>query len=136
MHGTGTQAGDGTEMVSVTNVFAPADRKRPSDRPLYLGAVKSNVGHGEAASGVTALIKVLMMLQKNAIPPRVGIKKEINQGFPTDLSDRNVNIAFHLDAVYKNGRQAAEDLCQQLQCRWREHRPVARGSAKERACEV
>lgn len=96
MHGTGTQAGDGTEMVSVTNVFAPADRKRPSDRPLYLGAVKSNVGHGEAASGVTALIKVLMMLQKNAIPPHVGIKKEINQGFPTDLSDRNVNIAFHL----------------------------------------
>ena len=96
MHGTGTQAGDGTEMVSVTNVFAPADRKRPSDRPLYLGAVKSNVGHGEAASGVTALIKVLMMLQKNAIPPHVGIKKEINHTFPADLSDRNVNIAFHL----------------------------------------
>jgi 3-oxoacyl-(acyl-carrier-protein) synthase len=43
MHGTGTQAGDGTEMKSVTNVFAPADRKRPADRPLYLGAVKANV---------------------------------------------------------------------------------------------
>ncbi len=71
MHGTGTQAGDGTEMVSVTNVFAPADRKRPSDRPLYLGAVKANVGHGEAASGVTALVKVLLMLQKNLIPPHV-----------------------------------------------------------------
>ena len=112
MHGTGTQAGDGTEMVSVTDVFAPADRKRPSDRPLYLGAVKSNVGHGEAASGVTALIKVLMMLQKNAIPPHVGIKKEINQGFPTDLSDRNVNLP--PDAVYENGWQTAEDLCQQL----------------------
>lgn len=96
MHGTGTQAGDGTEMVSVTDVFAPAERKRPSDRPLYLGAVKSNVGHGEAASGVTALIKVLLMFQKNAIPPHVGIKKQINQGFPLDLSERNVNIAFHL----------------------------------------
>ena len=96
MHGTGTQAGDGTEMLSVTNVFAPADRKRPADRPLYLGAVKSNVGHGEAASGVTALVKVLMMLQKNQIPPHVGIKKEINKTFPTDLSDRNVNIAFHM----------------------------------------
>ncbi|SPN97748.1 probable polyketide synthase [Cephalotrichum gorgonifer] len=96
MHGTGTQAGDGTEMVSVTNVFAPADRKRPRDRPLYLGAVKSNVGHGEAASGVTALIKVLMMLQKNSIPPHVGIKGEINKSFPPDLSERNVNIAFHM----------------------------------------
>lgn len=95
MHGTGTQAGDGTEMLSVTNVFAPANRKRPADRPLYLGAVKANVGHGEAASGVTALVKVLMMLQKNTIPPHVGIKGEINKTFPKDLSERNVNIAFH-----------------------------------------
>ncbi|KAH8678863.1 polyketide synthase 1 [Tricladium varicosporioides] len=95
MHGTGTQAGDGTEMKSVTNVFAPADRKRTAEQPLYLGAVKANVGHGEAASGITALIKVLMMLQKNAIPPHVGIKNVINQTFPKDLSERNVNIAFH-----------------------------------------
>ena len=95
MHGTGTQAGDGTEMISVTDVFAPADRHRPVDRPLYLGAVKSNIGHGEAASGVTALIKVLMMLKKDAIPPHIGIKKDINKTFPTDLGDRGVNIAFH-----------------------------------------
>jgi iterative type I PKS product template protein len=98
MHGTGTQAGDGTEMVSVTNIFAPADRKRPADRPLYLGAVKANIGHGEAASGISALVKVLLMLQKNAIPPHVGIKKGsvINKTFPKDLSERNVNIAFHM----------------------------------------
>ncbi|CAK7266569.1 Type I Iterative PKS [Sporothrix epigloea] len=96
MHGTGTQAGDGTEMLSVTNVFAPRDRQRSANRPLYLGAVKANVGHGEAASGVTALVKVLLMLQKNMIPPHVGIKQEINKGFPADLSARNVNIAFHM----------------------------------------
>ncbi|KAK3685036.1 hypothetical protein B0T22DRAFT_409111, partial [Podospora appendiculata] len=97
MHGTGTQAGDGTEMLSVTNIFAPANRRRPADRPLYLGAVKANIGHGEAASGVTALCKVLMMLQKNAIPPHVGIKpgSVINKTFPKDLSERNVNVAFH-----------------------------------------
>lgn len=95
MHGTGTQAGDGTEMRSVTNVFAPADRKRSDKQPLYLGAVKANIGHGEAASGVTALIKTLLMLQKNAIPPHVGIKNTINKTFPTDLAERNVNIAFH-----------------------------------------
>ncbi|KAI1462723.1 polyketide synthase [Annulohypoxylon moriforme] len=95
MHGTGTQAGDGTEMVSVTDVFAPASRHRPADRPLYLGSVKANVGHGEAASGVTALIKVLMMLKNNAIPPHIGIKKEINKTFPSDLGERGVNIAFH-----------------------------------------
>ncbi|KAI0164431.1 polyketide synthase [Hypoxylon sp. FL1284] len=105
MHGTGTQAGDGTEMISVTDIFAPAERHRPLDRPLYLGAVKANVGHGEAASGVTALIKVLMMLQKNAIPPHIGIKTEINKTFPSDLGQRGVNIAFHKTPfVRKDGR--------------------------------
>jgi iterative type I PKS product template protein len=95
MHGTGTQAGDGTEMKSVTNVFAPADRKRSAQQSLYLGSVKANVGHGEAASGVTALIKVLMMLQKSTIPPHIGIKKTINKTFPKDLAERNVHIAYH-----------------------------------------
>ncbi|KAJ1326724.1 naphtho-gamma-pyrone polyketide synthase [Microdochium nivale] len=105
MHGTGTQAGDGTEMISVTNVFAPRDRIRPADRPLFLGSVKANIGHGEAASGVTALIKVLMMLKKNAIPPHIGIKKEINKTFPSDLGARGVNIAFHKTPfVRKDGR--------------------------------
>lgn len=57
-----------------------------------------NSGHGEAASGVTALIKVLLMMQKNAIPPHVGIKQGsiMNKTFPKDLSERNVNIAFHM----------------------------------------
>jgi iterative type I PKS product template protein len=107
MHGTGTQAGDGTEMRSVTNVFAPADPacRRSAEQPLFLGAVKANVGHGEAASGVTALIKCLMMMQKNAIPPHVGIKGTINKTFPKDLSERNVHIAFHKTPFQsKNGR--------------------------------
>ncbi|KAI2640016.1 polyketide synthase [Xylaria nigripes] len=101
MHGTGTQAGDGTEMISVSSVFAPAERHRPADRPLFLGSVKSNVGHGEAASGVTALIKVLLMLRKNAIPPHIGIKKEINKTFPKDLGERGVNIAFHTTPFHR-----------------------------------
>lgn len=94
LHGTGTQAGDGTEMRSVTNVFAPVSRKGTRQKPLHLGSVKANVGHGEASSGVTALIKCLLMMQKNCIPPHCGIKKTINQGFPQDLNARNVHIAF------------------------------------------
>jgi iterative type I PKS product template protein len=94
MHGTGTQAGDGTEMVSVTNVFAPASRTGTRKKSLHLGSVKANVGHGEAVSGVTAMIKCLLMMQKNGIPPHCGIKKTINQGFPQDLNARNVHIAF------------------------------------------
>ncbi|KFY25113.1 hypothetical protein V493_04828 [Pseudogymnoascus sp. VKM F-4281 (FW-2241)] len=105
MHGTGTQAGDATEMKSVTDVFAPADQKRSAEKSLYLGSVKANVGHGEAASGVTALIKVLMMLQKNTVPPHVGIKKTINRTFPKDLPERNVHIAYHSTPLVKKTGQ-------------------------------
>lgn len=92
MHGTGTQAGDGVEMKSVLDVFAP-DYTRKSDQPLHLGSAKANVGHGESASGVTALVKVLLMMQKNLIPPHCGIKTKINHTFPTDFKERNVHIA-------------------------------------------
>lgn len=70
LHGTGTQAGDSVEIKSISDVFAPMTRRRTSKQPLHIGAVKANVGHGEAAAGVTALLKVLLMLQKSAIPPR------------------------------------------------------------------
>lgn len=92
MHGTGTQAGDATEMTSVLNVFAPKSRQRAIDQPLYLGSVKSNIGHGEAASGVCALIKVLLMLKHNTIPPHCGIKGKINHTFPTDMQARRIFI--------------------------------------------
>ncbi|KAL2818236.1 hypothetical protein BDW59DRAFT_175214 [Aspergillus cavernicola] len=92
MHGTGTQAGDGTEMRSVTDVFAPARPARPANNPLYVGAIKANIGHGEASSGVASLIKSILMFKKGFIPPHVGIKNEINKGFP-DLEARNVRIA-------------------------------------------
>lgn len=97
MHGTGTQAGDGTEMKSVTDVFAPASPKaaRARDNPLYVGAIKANVGHGEASSGVISLIKAMTILNKSQIPPHAGIKGELNVGFP-DLEARNVRIASRL----------------------------------------
>ena len=94
MHGTGTQAGDSVEIKSVTDVFAPITKRRSLKQPLYIGAVKANIGHGEAAAGVTALLKVLLMFQKSTIPPHVGIKHSINPGFPKDLDKRNIHIPF------------------------------------------
>ena len=95
MHGTGTQAGDGREMLSVTQTFTPfsPDDKRSRSKDLYVGSVKANIGHGEAVSGVSALIKVLLMLQKNEIPPHCGIKTTINKTFPPDLEARRIKIA-------------------------------------------
>ncbi|TGO10556.1 hypothetical protein BTUL_0132g00250 [Botrytis tulipae] len=61
--------------------------------PLTIGAVKANVGHGGAAAGVMALIKVLLILQKGVIPRHVGIKTALNPLFP-DLDKLNVRIPF------------------------------------------
>ena len=95
MHGTGTQVGDATEMSSVLEIFAPSSgvNQRSEAQPLFLGSAKANVGHGEAAAGVTSLIKVLLMLQHNTIPPHCGIKTKINHKFPDNLSARNAHIA-------------------------------------------
>ncbi|KAF2464727.1 polyketide synthetase [Lindgomyces ingoldianus] len=100
MHGTGTQAGDTREMNSVCDVLAPINKphKRPADQPLHLGALKSNIGHGESVSGVSALIKVIMMMKKGAIPPHCGIKTRINPAFPPNLAARNVHIDFESTA--------------------------------------
>ncbi|KAL4959540.1 type I polyketide synthase [Aspergillus stella-maris] len=87
MHGTGTQAGDAAEMTSVTNVFSPSRRKEK----MYISSVKANVGHGEAAAGITALMKALLIFQHNAIPKHVGIKTRLNSKFP-DLEKMNVHI--------------------------------------------
>jgi len=90
MHGTGTQAGDTVEMNSVVNVLAP--ERRSDDNPLYLGAVKANAGHGEGASGITSLVKSLLMLREQKIPPHVGIKSGVRRKEP-DLDPKNVRIA-------------------------------------------
>ncbi|KAJ5716446.1 polyketide synthase [Penicillium malachiteum] len=76
LHGTGTQAGDAVESESVLDIFANPKVRRQA--PLLIGAVKSNLGHGEAAAGITSLLKVLLMYEKGIIPPHVGIKSEMN----------------------------------------------------------
>ncbi|KAG0644935.1 polyketide synthase [Hyphodiscus hymeniophilus] len=95
MHGTGTQVGDAVEMESVLAVFAPNEDFRGPEKPLYVGSVKANVGHGEGVSGITSLAKILLMVKHNTIPPHCGIKpgSKINHKYP-DLNARNVHIAF------------------------------------------
>ena len=93
MHGTGTQAGDAGEMKSVLDVFSPPWIKRCPDRALHLGSAKANVGHAESASGIISLVKLLLMMEKNEIPPHPGIKTKINRTFPSDLKERNIHIA-------------------------------------------
>ncbi|KAF2792359.1 putative polyketide synthase [Melanomma pulvis-pyrius CBS 109.77] len=71
LHGTGTQAGDRVEMQAVRRVFGSrADAARPT--PLIVGAIKATVGHSEAAAGVVSLIKSILILRRDTIPPQPG----------------------------------------------------------------
>ena len=77
-HGTGTQAGDPVELSALSKVFS-LDRNKSN--PLLVGSVKTNVGHGEAVSGISAIIKVVMAFEKDIIPPSFGVKK-LNPNIP------------------------------------------------------
>ena len=71
-HGTGTVAGDATEMKSISRIFCNADRRQS---PLYVGSVKSNIGHTECTSGLAGLIKTILILEKGYIPPNVNLEE-------------------------------------------------------------
>ncbi len=64
-HGTGTALGDPIEVESLGAVFATGD----GDQPVVLTAVKPNLGHLEAAAGMAGLIKVVLCLEHEEIPP-------------------------------------------------------------------
>ncbi len=64
-HGTGTSLGDPVEMGALASVFGQRQQ------PLWVGSVKTNIGHLEAAAGVAGLIKVILALQHEAIPPHL-----------------------------------------------------------------
>lgn len=93
MHGTGTQAGDPTEMRSVTSVFAPQRKNGHRKMPLLVSSVKANMGHGEAAAGIMAFIKAMLVFQKGMIPPHIGVKTGLNPAIP-DLGKLGVMIPY------------------------------------------
>lgn len=97
-HGTGTQAGDGAESHSVVNVFC----KTPRQQPLVIGSIKPNIGHGEAAAGVSSLIKTIMMLQRDKILPHIGVKGELNPKLPPFLD--NYEIASSSEFPRRSGK--------------------------------
>ncbi|MEU7306301.1 type I polyketide synthase, partial [Streptomyces sp. NPDC007206] len=64
-HGTGTTLGDPIEAQALIAVYG---QDRPADRPLWLGSLKSNIGHAQAAAGVGGVIKMVMALRHGVLP--------------------------------------------------------------------
>ncbi|MBQ7569152.1 SDR family NAD(P)-dependent oxidoreductase [bacterium] len=65
-HGSATRLGDSVELQALGQAIG---RFRSPQNPLYIGAVKSNLGHCEGAAGVAGLIKAVLALRQGQIPP-------------------------------------------------------------------
>ncbi|MDN3265900.1 type I polyketide synthase, partial [Streptomyces sp. CSDS2] len=64
-HGTGTRLGDPIEAQALIATYG---QERPAERPLFLGSLKSNIGHAQAAAGVGGVIKMVMALRHGVLP--------------------------------------------------------------------
>ena len=73
-HGTGTALGDPIELEALGEVLGEGRDER---HPFLVGSVKTNIGHLESAAGVAGLIKVILSLQNEEIPPHLHLE-EVN----------------------------------------------------------
>ena len=85
-HGTGTPLGDPIEVHAINKVYGPA---RSKDNPLYLGTVKTNIGHLESGSGITGIIKTVISLQKSKIYKNLNFQ-QLNPNI--ELNDTHIPV--------------------------------------------
>ncbi|VAW80208.1 Polyketide synthase modules and related proteins [hydrothermal vent metagenome] len=67
-HGTGTELGDPIEISALSKIYK---KTHSQQAPLYLGSVKTNIGHLEGAAGIAGIIKACLCLQQEAIAPHL-----------------------------------------------------------------
>ncbi|WP_233182176.1 beta-ketoacyl synthase N-terminal-like domain-containing protein [Paenibacillus sonchi] len=74
-HGTGTKLGDQVEIAALKEVF----KSRAQEKACYIGSVKSSIGHLNTASGIAGLIKTVLVIQQNLIPPLLHLRSPNQQ---------------------------------------------------------
>ncbi|KAH8662215.1 hypothetical protein BX600DRAFT_414262 [Xylariales sp. PMI_506] len=70
-HGTGTQAGDSRELKAVSTGLC---QERAVDNPMYVGSVKTNIGHLEGCAGIAGLIKGVLTVERGVIPKHINFE--------------------------------------------------------------
>jgi acyl transferase domain-containing protein len=72
-HGSGTQLGDDIELSALQDVFGA----RAADRPLHVGAVKTNIGHTHTAAGIAGLVKSVLVLEHGVVPANLNMNDPV-----------------------------------------------------------
>ncbi|MFF3943186.1 type I polyketide synthase, partial [Streptomyces phaeofaciens] len=71
-HGTGTALGDPIEAQAILATYG---QDRPQDQPVWLGSLKSNIGHSQAAAGVGGVIKMVMAMRQGLLPKTLHVDR-------------------------------------------------------------
>ncbi len=71
-HGTGTNLGDPIEVLALTNAYGASTDKKGY---CAIGSVKTNIGHLDAAAGISSLIKTILCIKNSMLPPTLHFKK-------------------------------------------------------------
>lgn len=96
-HGTGTPLGDPIEVRALSDLFLRESEEQPLCR---FASVKGNIGHTETVSGVAGLIKTVLMMQHEVIPPQANFT-EINPH--VDLAGTRLEVAAQATAWPASG---------------------------------
>lgn len=73
-HGTGTAVGDPIEVAAIAAALSLKKGSMTAEK-LPVGSVKANIGHTESCAGLAGLVKAVLMLEKNEIPPQINFEK-------------------------------------------------------------